>query len=147
MRQLHLEYDGAPSLIYVFYQDDQGFINNFSINIQHARQRNHKPMTAAQLADLMHGQYPATRGGRLLGIEHPRQGLTRWMDTAEVCQRLHTTRRSLHRWAAAGLVHPSQLGHRNYYDAAEIEALFQSNILQDNGRIDKTGRKNEECRM
>ena len=99
LQELHLEYFEAPSLVYVFYQTDDGLVNNFSISVRRARQRNRQPMTAAQLADLMQREYPATRQARLLAVEHPREGLTRWLDSAEVCRLLHTTRQTVNRWA------------------------------------------------
>lgn len=139
MHQLHLDYDAQPSLVYVFYQTDDGLVNNFSISVQHARQRNRKPMTAAQLADLMQREYPVTRQARLLAVEHPREGLTRWLDSAEVCRLLHTTRQTVNRWAQRGLLHPARLGNRNYYDAAEVDALLHSHVIQDNGRLDTQG--------
>ena len=138
LQELHLEYLEAPSLVYVFYQTDDGLVNNFSISVRRARQRNRKPMTAAQLADLMQREYPATRQARLLAVEHPREGLTHWLDSAEVCRLLHTTRLTVNRWARRGLLHPARLGNRNYYDAAEVDVLLHSHVIQDNGRLDKT---------
>lgn len=142
LQELHLEFDNKPSLIYVFYQTDDGLVNNFSISVKRARQRNRKPMTEAQLAALMEREYPATRRSTLLAVEHPDEGLTRWLDTAEVCQKLHTTRRTLHRWVLRGLLHPSRMTGHNYYDASEIDALLRSNIIQENGRLDQQGIKN-----
>lgn len=139
MHQLHLDYDAQPSLVYVFYQTDDGLVNNFSISVQHARQRNRQPMTAAQLADLMQREYPATRQARLLAVEHPQQGLTRWIDTADLCKQIHTTRRTLFRWRSQGLLHPSLMGNRLYYDLDEVEALLRSNVIQENGRADILG--------
>lgn len=133
-----MEYSTPPSLIYVFYQTDDGLINNFSISLRHARQRNRRPMTEAQLASLMEREYPATRRGQILAVEHPEKGLTRWIDTNEVCRLLHTTPRSLLRWARKGLVHPSRMVNRNYYDAEEIDNLLRSNIIQPNGKVDST---------
>ncbi|MBR4505506.1 MAG: helix-turn-helix domain-containing protein [Bacteroidales bacterium] len=138
MHQLKLDFDSTPQLVYVFYQTPDGLVNNFSINIQHARQRNRKPMTDQQLADLMQRQYPASRGSRLMAVERP-DSLSRWLDSAEVCQKLNTTRQTISRWARRGLLHPSRIGRYNYYDAAEVEALLRSNIIQDNGRLDQTG--------
>ena len=138
MQRLHLDADARPQLIYLFYVDDRGLVNNLSISLHSARQRNRHPMTAAQLAALMQ-QYPAARDTRLLAIEHPQQGLTQWLDTDEVCQRLHICRQTLHRWSRRGLLHPSRMGHRHYFDAAEVDALLRSNIIQPNGRLDLTG--------
>lgn len=145
LEALHLEYESKPTLIYVFYQTDEGLINNFSISVKRARQRNRQPMTQEQLAALMEREYPATRQGRILAVEHPDEGLTRWMDTHEVCERLNTTARTLRRWAQCGYIHPSRLGRRNYYDAADVEALLRSNIIQPNGRMDTTGTAKKKC--
>ncbi len=143
MHQLKLDFDCEPQLIYVFYQTPDGLVNNFSINIRHARQRNRKPMTVQQLADLMQQQYPACRGSRLLAIERP-DSLTHWIDTAEVAKRLKVSPQTVNSWGRKGLLHPSRLGRKNYYDAAEVEKLLRSNIIQDNGRIDKKGAIDDE---
>lgn len=139
MRDLHLEFDATPTLVYVFYQTDDGLINNFSISVQRARQRNRQPMTDAQLADLMQREYPATRQSRILAVERPSQPLTRWLDTHEVCRRLHTTSRTLRRWTQQGLLHPSRTSNRCFYDADEIDELIRSNVIQPNGRVDHQG--------
>lgn len=137
MHQLKLDFDSTPQLIYVFYQTPDGLVNNFSINIQHARQSNRRPMTDQQLASMLEERQPDSRGGRLLAVERP-DALTHWLDSAEVCQRLHTTRQTINRWARRGLLHPACMGNRNYYDANEVEALLRSNIIQENGRLDRT---------
>lgn len=138
LRQLHLNIDSEPQLIYVFYQTADGLVNNFSINMRRARQRNRRPMTNSQLVDLMESQYPDARDSRLLAVERP-AGLTRWLDTADVCQMLHVTRQTINRWARRGLLHPAKMGHRHYFDATEIDAVLRSNIIQENGRLDKKG--------
>ena len=138
MHQLQLDFDATPRLIYVFYQNDKGLVNNFTISLQAARQRNRRPMTAEQIAAVMQ-QYPDARNAQLIAVEHPTQGLTQWMDTPEVCQKLHTTRQTLSRWTKQGLLHPARLGHRLYFDAGEIDSVLRSNIIQPNGRLDKTG--------
>ena len=142
MHRLHLDYDAAPGLVYVFYQTPDGLVNNFSIHVHHARQANRRPMGPEELADLMQAQYPATRQGRIMAVEHPKQGLTRWVETADLCGRLHTTRRTLYRWREQGLLHPARLGNRLYYDLDEVEAFIRSNMVQENGRLDHTGIKN-----
>jgi hypothetical protein len=38
-----------------------------------------------------------------------------------------------------GLLHPSRVGRRLYFDPAEVEALLRSNIIQPNGKADLTG--------
>ena len=137
MHRLHLDADAEPQLIYLFYQTADGLVNNLTISLRSARQRNRRPMTDAQLADLMR-QYPDAADARLLAIEHPQRGLTRWMDTDEVCQRLHICRQTLLRWSKRGLLHPAAMGHRHYFDADEVDALLRSNIIQENHRLDRT---------
>lgn len=139
LSQLHLEFDTVPSLIYVFYQTDDGLVNNFSISLRRARNKDRRPMDANRLAELMQCQYPATREARLLAVEHPKEGLTQWIDSSDVCQRLHTTPRTLQRWRRQGLLHPARMGRRIFYDEAEVDALLRSNIIQDNHRLDKSG--------
>ncbi len=138
MHQLHLDYDADPKLIYVFYQTPDGLINNFSISMQHARQRNRQPMTQAQLADLMQ-QYPDTKGSTIMAVDHPKEGLTQWMETAEVCRRLDICPRTLRRWVQRGCLHPAHLGRRVYYDPAEVEAFLRSNRRMESGRLDAVG--------
>ena len=139
MRQLELEFDARPGLVQVFYRTADGRINNFSISVHNACDSRHRAMSDRQLADLMQREYPATRQARLLAVEHPREGLTRWLDSAEVCRLLHTTRQTVNRWARRGLLHPARLGNRNYYDAAEVDVLLHSHVIQDNGRLDTQG--------
>ena len=103
LHRLHLDGDARPQLIYLFYQTDDGLVNNLTISLRSARQRNRRPMTQQQLAGLME-QYPDASGGKLLAVEHPAEGLTRWIDATDVCQRLHTSRQTLRRWVARGLL-------------------------------------------
>ena len=138
MHQLKLDFDCEPQLIYVFYQTPDGLVNNFSINIRHARQRNRQPMTVSQLCDLMERQYPDSREGRLMAVERP-DNLSRWLDSAEVAKRLKVTAQTVNRWAKKGMLHASKFSRRNYFDAAEVEALLRSKVIQDNGRMDRTG--------
>ena len=137
LHTLQLDSEGEPTLIYLFYQTPDGRVNNLTISLQSARQRNNRPMTDRQLVELM-AKYPDAARGRLLAIERPDQPLSHWLDTAEVCRRLHTTRQSLHRWVQQGFLHPAHLGSRVYYDANEIDAFLRSNQLQPNGRLDRS---------
>ncbi len=138
LHQLHLDYDADPQLIYVFYQTPDGLVNNFSISMQHARQRNRQPMTQTQLADLME-QYPAAADSKIVAVEHPTHGLTRWIDSAEVCTRLNVCPHTLRRWVKMDRLHPAHLGKRIYYDPDEVEAFLRSNMRQENGRLDRVG--------
>lgn len=137
LHTLKLDFDAEPQLIYVFYETPDGLVNNLSISVGSARQRNRRPMTAQQLAELMN-RYPAAAGARLVAVEHPTGGLTHWIDSADACRRLGICRRTLQRWEQHGALHPSRVGRRTYYDADEIDTLLRNNMRQDNGRLDKT---------
>ena len=139
LRELQLETHATAGLIHVFYQTDDGRVNNFSISVHCAHDRRGRAMSAADLTALMQREYPDTRQARLLAVEHPRKGLGEWLDTHDVCQRLRVCPRTLRRWTLRGHLHPARLGRRVYYDAAEVDALLRSNIIQDNGRLDKVG--------
>mgnify|MGYP002622537679 CR=1 FL=1 len=137
MHQLHLDCDAEPTLVYIFYETADGLVNNLTLTLRHGRNSRRQPPSAAQLDALLQ-QYPAAREGKVLAVEHPRHGLTRWLDTDEVCQRLHICRQTLLRWYKRGLLHPAVMGHRHYFDADEVDALLRSNVIQENGRLDKT---------
>ena len=138
MHDLHLDVEEQPRLIYVFYETDEGLVNNFSISLQSARRRNRQAMSDEEIVGVMQ-QYPAARDARLLAVEHPQRGLTRWLTQKEVIFRLSTSRNTLYRWVQRGLLHPSVINRRNYFDPNEVEAFLRSNIRQDNGRCDYTG--------
>ncbi|MBR1785479.1 MAG: helix-turn-helix domain-containing protein [Bacteroidales bacterium] len=137
VQKLHLDWDGKPNLIYLFYRSDDGLVNQLSISIHSAKQKNRRPMTDEQFAALMR-EYPAAREGSLMAIEHPKRGLTKWMDTFDVCEQLHTSRQSLGRWVKKGLLRPMKVGRKLYFDPEEIERMIRSNAIQSNGRIDTT---------
>lgn len=138
MHTLKLDFDAEPQLIYIFYQTPDGLVNNLSISISSARQRNRRPMTDRQLAELMN-RYPGADDARLLAVEHPRHGITHWLDNDDACARLKVCHRTLRRWELKGLLHPSRIGHRIYYSEAELDALLRNNMRQDNGRLDNIG--------
>lgn len=138
MHQLHLDCDAEPQLIYIFYQTPDGLVNNLSIHVRHAKLRNRQPMTSQQLSDLLQ-QYPDAAGAQLLATEHPRHGLTHWLETSEVCRRLNICYRTLRRWAVSGHLHPTHIGRRTYYDPDEVERLLRTNQRQENGRLDRVG--------
>ncbi len=137
LHQLHLDYDAQPNLIYIFYTTDDGLVNNFSISLHSARQRNRRPMTVEQLGKLME-QYPATAHATVTAVEHPREGLRQWLGADEVCRRLNTSRRSLLRWVKAGMLHPATIRRRQYFDADEVDRMLADNVVDDHGRIDST---------
>ena len=138
LHRLQLDCEEQPHMIYVFYETGDGRVNNFSISLHSARQRNRRAMTTEQLATLMQ-QYPDARGAKLVALEHPTAGLTKWLDTYDVCAQLHTTRKTLYNWTRKGLLHPSRLGGRLYYDASDVERLLRSHVIQPNGRADLCG--------
>ena len=127
VHRLDLEPDMPPQLVYIFYQDADGFVHNLTVS----RQRGRKPLTDSQLADIMQA-YPAAADAK--------RGLTQWLDATDVCRRLGTSRQTLRRWVQRQLLHPSRMGRRLYFDPGEVEALLRSNIIQDNGRLDSVGR-------
>lgn len=137
MHQLHLDFDAEPTLIYIFYRTPEGLINNFSISLHAARQRNRQAMTAEQLGNVL-GQYPAAADATVVATEHPREGMRQWLDADTVSRRLHTSRRSLARWVQRGLLHPARMNRRLYFDAAEVDRMLADNIITDQGRIDST---------
>ena len=143
MHQLQLDCNDAPRLIYVFYETDDGKVNNFSISLQAARQANRRPMSPEQVMELMR-KYPGTRDSRVLAVEHPATGLSPWLDSVDVCHRLHTCRQTLWRWVSRGLLHPARMGRRLYFDPNEVEAFLRSNVIQDNGRLDSTGTRRKD---
>lgn len=137
LEELKLDFESKPTLVYIFYETPDGLVNNLSVSI-HARKRNGRQYSPEELMRITEA-YPSAAGGRILAVVHPEEGLTRWMDTLEVCEALHTTRGTLRRWTNKGLLHPSRTGRRIYFDAKEVDALLRSNVIQDNGRLDQTG--------
>ncbi len=138
LHDLHLDVEERPHLVYLFYETDEGRVNNLSISLRAARRRNRRRMSDADLVGVLQ-QYPAARDAKLVALEHPERGLTRWLTPDEVCRRLKASRSTLLRWDHQGLLHPAVVGRRKYYDDKEVEALLRSNIRQENGRIDHTG--------
>lgn len=134
--ELNLDTEVRPNLIYVFYMNEGGVINSFSISASRAKTFQRRFMNDAELVEVMQG-YPDAKNARILAVERPDKGLTRWMEQHDVCHRLKTSRHSLYRWRRRGLLHPSRLGNRLYYDAEEVERLLVSNIIDENGRIVK----------
>lgn len=128
---LGLDYEAEPTLIYLFYTKPDGTVNNFSISV---RQGGH--MSDKELEQLMRKEYPATRNGELLRVERPNAPLCPWLDTTEVCNLLHINPRTLRRWTARGLFHPSTMGGRQYYNINEINAVMDANVVTENGHID-----------
>lgn len=138
LEEMNIDFEPRPSQIYIFYETPDGLVNNLSISVRRAKRRDGRRMNQHELMGLMEG-YPDARDGKVIAVEHPDKGLTRWLDTNDVCRQLHTCPHTLRNWVRRGLLHPSRVGRANYYSADEIDRLLRSNIIQENGRIDKMG--------
>lgn len=134
---LKLDLNPQSNMIYVFYTTPDGTVNNLSISLRRAKLPNGHKMTDGDLAELMQ-QYPDARRGRIMAVERPRGDLHRWMDAVEVCQALHTSRQTLRRWIHCGLLHPSTLGRKLYFDADEVDRILRENMITESGRLDET---------
>lgn len=137
-RQLDIDLEQPSNLIYVFYTTGDGRVNNLSISVKRAKLPDGRKMGDGDLADLMQ-QYPDAREGRIVAVERPRGDLHRWIDAVELREKLHLSQRTIDRWVERGLLHPSCLGRKRYFDIDEVDRIIRSNIIQENGRIDKTG--------
>ncbi len=135
---LNLEPDPQPSLIYIFYATPDGVVNNLTVSLKQARLGNGRKMGDSDLAELM-GQYPDARQGTVVAVERPHGDLHRWLDRDEVIRMLHTSKSTLARWVRLGCLHPSHLGRKTYFDADEVDRFLRSHMIQENGRLDKTG--------
>ena len=131
---LDLDYEAEPTLVYVFYATPDGRVNNFSISVRRGSDMSRKTLTK-----LMHKEYPATREGDILAVEKPQwKPMTEWLDSAEVCRWLRISRKTLWKWSKENLIHPSKVDGRVYYNRWEIDQMIQSNVIDENGRLDKT---------
>lgn len=138
LEKLNIGFDEKPRMIYIFYETPDGMVNNLSVSLRRAKRRDGRYMNQRELMELTQ-KYPVARESKVIAVEHPNEGLTRWLDTVDVCEKLHTTRQTLRRWVLKGLLHPSRTGRRIYFDAKEVERLLNSNVIQENGRVDATG--------
>ena len=131
---LELDYEAEPTLVYVFYATPDGRVNNFSISVRQGGE-----MSRQQLTKLMHKEYPATREGDIIAVERPEwRPMTEWIDVAEVCRWLHISRKTLWKWSKEHLLHPSKVEGRVYYNRMEIDRLIRANVIDENGRLDRT---------
>ena len=134
LQELELDYEAQPTLVYVFYTTPDGRVNNFSISVRRA-----KKMSDKKIVELMRKEYPEGRRSKVNAVERPKATIEKhdeWMESAEVCQMLKVTGKTLRRWRKMGLFHPSQLGRYYYYLRAEVEEVLRSNVIDENGRLD-----------
>ena len=141
---LGLDYEAEPSLIYLFYVTPDGRVNNYSISVRQGGSMNDR-----ELEQLMRREHPGTRDSELVYVDRPNAPMCPWLDTTEVCNMLHITRKTLRSWTHKGLFHPSALGGRVYYNLNEINRVLAENMIQENGRLDTShladwGGENEE---
>lgn len=131
---LELEYESEPTLIYVFYRTPDGRVDNLSISFRHG-----KGMSDEQLQQLMHREYPATRGTTTVAVDRPDWvPPVEWLDVPDVVNLLHISLRTLRSWTSKGIFHPSQIGRKLYYSRDEVEDVLRRNAVMDNGRFDKS---------
>ncbi len=135
LHDLELDYEAEPTLIYLFYITPDGRVNNFSISMRRGGHLNDR-----QLERLMRREYPASRQGTLIHTERPEAtpDNVEWLDTADVCRMLHISRKTLWKWTKRGLFTPSKVEGKIFYSRTEINNVIASNLLQENGRVDKT---------
>ncbi|MBP3762578.1 MAG: helix-turn-helix domain-containing protein [Bacteroidales bacterium] len=136
-KALDIDIEQPSNLIYIFYSTPDGRVNTLTVSMKRAKLPNGRNMSDADLAALMQ-EYPDARDGRIMAVERPRGNLHRWVDREDVKQILHTSTSTIKRWERLGLLHPSRMGRRIYYDAGEVDRVLESNIIQENGRLDKT---------
>lgn len=136
-KELKKLFGGERTLIHIFYRRADGTVNNLSISQRRAKTESGRMMNDEELCALMEG-YPDTRGAQVLAVDRPGRDRREWIDRAEAMQMLHTSVRTLQRWADEGLLRPSRLHGKVYYDRREVDALLQSNLIEENGRIDRT---------
>lgn len=130
---LGLDYEAEPSLIYVFYTKPDGCVDNFSISVRRGRS-----MSDEEITQFMSREYPATRDGRIVGIERQGGRYDEWLDSVDVCRMLHISCRTLQRLVKRGALKPSRMGRRMYFSHREVDRAIRANMVQENGRIDKT---------
>lgn len=134
---LDIDLNPRSNMIYVFYTTPDGAVNNLSISVRRAKLPNGHKMSDGDLAGLMQ-QYPGAREGTIMAVERPHGNLHRWMDAVEVCQALHTSRQTLRRWIHCGILHPSTMGRKLYFDAEEVDRILRENMIRESGRLDET---------
>lgn len=133
---LGLDEEAEANLVYVFFTHSDGRVDNFSIAVRRGR-----AMSDKELVKLMKREYPSTRDGDVIRVERPKrvERPNEWMDVYEVCKLLKVSERTVRAWSREGLLKPCLVHRRVYYNRRDIDELVASNIVQENGRLDRTG--------
>lgn len=137
---LGLDYEAEANQIYVFYVLPDGRVDNFSLTVRRGAR-----MSDKDIVSLMRREYPATRQGEVMAVERPdwRPSNEEWLDTADVCSMLKVSDRTLRRWSKKGYLKPRYTDRKVYFNRAEIDALIDSNAIDEDGRIDTTALLNK----
>lgn len=133
---LGLDYEADANQIYVFYVLPDGRVDNFSLTVRRGARMNDK-----EIVSLMRREYPSTRQGTVMAVERPEWRPAKpdeWLDTADVCSMLKVTARTLRRWCKKGYLKARYTDRKKYFNRKEIDALINSNAIQENGKIDKS---------
>lgn len=133
---LGLDEEAEANLVYVFFTHSDGRVDNFSIAVRRGR-----AMSDKELVKQMKREYPSTRDGDVIRVERPKrvERPNEWMDTTDVCNMLKVTSRTVQTWCRKGYLKPRYTARKVYFSRREIDALIDSNAIQENGRMDKTG--------
>ena len=132
---LGLDYEAEANQIYVFYVLPDGRVDNFSLTVRRGAR-----MSDTDIVQMMRREYPATRQGRVMSVERPewRPAKDEWLDTADVCAMLKVSDRTLRRWCKKGYLKPRYTDRKVYFSRNEIDALINSNAIQENGKLDES---------
>ncbi len=139
LHELELDYEAQP-LVNVFWRGRDGQMHNFSVSQQLGAR-----LDNMELARLMREQYPDTRGGRVEMVERPGSEpvwmpgeAVEWLDKQDVMALLHISEHTLKRWAGRGVFRRVKMGRHIYYDRRDIDRALRLNMVQEDGKIDKT---------
>ena len=80
---------------------------------------------------------PAAHNAKVLAVERPGKQPVEWLDATDVCRLLGISRQTLRRWMALGVLHGARVGKRYYFECEAIDAFVRSNMMQENGRLDR----------
>ncbi|MBQ9417209.1 MAG: helix-turn-helix domain-containing protein [Bacteroidales bacterium] len=129
LHTLGLDAECEPTVLYVFYRMPDGWVSNFSLSLREGER-----MSDEEVVELMRREYPATREAAPLAVERP-EGVrwlpTEWVDTADLCQWLKVSRRTVERWMSRGLIKGYRMGGRLYFSRSEVDrALIEGRVKQ-----------------